>query len=70
MAAIYLYEKMVSNCNSTSTFPRTDWLDGKHVVFGNVISGADVVRKMERCGSKSGKINQKVTIVACGELKG
>ena len=48
---------------------RTDWLDGKHVVFGHVISGADVVRKMEKCGSKTGSTLQKVSISACGELK-
>ncbi|XP_055540934.1 peptidyl-prolyl cis-trans isomerase E [Wyeomyia smithii] len=61
------------NTNGSQFFictEKTDWLDGKHVVFGNVISGADVVRKMERCGSKAGKVSQKVMIVACGELKG
>ncbi|XP_058450037.1 peptidyl-prolyl cis-trans isomerase E [Malaya genurostris] len=61
------------NTNGSQFFictEKTDWLDGKHVVFGNVISGADVVRKMERCGTKAGKVNQKVMIVACGELKG
>ncbi|XP_055638467.1 peptidyl-prolyl cis-trans isomerase E [Toxorhynchites rutilus septentrionalis] len=61
------------NTNGSQFFictEKTDWLDSKHVVFGNVISGADVVRKMERNGTKSGKVNQKVTIVACGELKG
>lgn len=48
---------------------RTTWLDGKHVVFGHVISGADVVKKIERCGSKGGTPSQKITIYACGELK-
>ncbi|XP_053675515.1 peptidyl-prolyl cis-trans isomerase E [Anopheles nili] len=62
-----------ANTNGSQFFictEKTDWLDGKHVVFGNVISGADVVRKMERCGSKGGRVQQKVTIVACGEIKG
>lgn len=48
---------------------KTDWLDGKHVVFGHVISGADVVRKIEKVGSKTGTPSQKVTIHASGELK-
>ena len=51
------------------TTAKTDWLDSKHVVFGHVISGADVVRKMEKCGSKSGTPTSKVTIQNCGELK-
>ncbi|XP_055299843.1 peptidyl-prolyl cis-trans isomerase E [Sitodiplosis mosellana] len=51
------------------TTTKTDWLDGKHVVFGHVISGAEVVRKMEKIGSKSGSPSQKVSISACGELK-
>lgn len=48
---------------------RTDWLDNKHVVFGHVISGLDVLKKMERYGSKSGTVSSKVTISNCGELQ-
>lgn len=51
------------------TTQKTDWLDNKHVVFGHVISGADVVKKMEKCGSKSGTPTAKITIHNCGELK-
>ncbi|KAI9190862.1 cyclophilin-like domain-containing protein [Polychytrium aggregatum] len=50
------------------TLERTPWLDGKHVVFGEVISGFDVVRKMEKAGSSSGATSKKVVIADCGEL--
>ena len=46
----------------------TDWLDGKHVVFGHVVDGMDVVRKIEAIGSQSGKTSKKVVIEDCGEL--
>lgn len=46
----------------------TSWLDGKHVVFGEVTSGMDVVKKVESLGSSSGQTRQKITIADCGEL--
>lgn len=46
----------------------TQWLDGKHVVFGKVVEGLDVVDKMEGCGSSSGKTKGKVAIADCGQL--
>lgn len=50
-----------------------DWcfsgrLDGKHVVFGRVKEGMNVVEAMERCGSKDGKTSKKITITDCGQL--
>jgi len=47
----------------------TPWLNGKHVVFGQVLEGYDTVLKMEAVGSRSGATSQKVVIEDCGELK-
>ncbi|TJZ54576.1 peptidylprolyl isomerase [Streptomyces piniterrae] len=46
----------------------TSWLDGKHVVFGEVTGGMDVVKKVEALGSQSGKTAQKVVIDESGQL--
>ncbi|KAJ2700626.1 Peptidyl-prolyl cis-trans isomerase [Coemansia spiralis] len=50
------------------TTVKTAWLDGKHVVFGEVTDGMDIVKKIEKLGSDSGKTSKKVTIIDCGEL--
>ena len=47
----------------------TNWLDGKHVVFGKVIEGMDVVKNVESMGSQSGKTSAEILIADCGELK-
>ena len=47
----------------------TPWLDGKHVVFGSVVEGMDVVKAIEKVGSDSGKTSAKVVITDCGEMK-
>jgi peptidylprolyl isomerase len=46
----------------------TPWLDGKHVVFGRVAEGDDVVAAMEAVGSAGGATSQQVAIADCGEL--
>jgi cyclophilin family peptidyl-prolyl cis-trans isomerase len=48
----------------------TDWLDGKHVVFGEVAdeSGMAIVKKIEGLGSRSGATSAKVTIAESGQL--
>jgi peptidyl-prolyl isomerase D len=48
----------------------TPHLDGKHVVFGEVINGKGVVRKIENLPTQSDKPVEDVTIVDCGQLSG
>lgn len=51
------------------TVKDTPHLDGKHVVFGEVIEGyEDVVKKMEALGSDDGSTSKKITIEDCGVL--
>ena len=47
----------------------TSWLDGRHVVFGQVLEGEDVVKAIEAVGSSSGQPQQTVRIATSGELK-
>ncbi|XP_062858768.1 peptidyl-prolyl cis-trans isomerase F, mitochondrial [Trichomycterus rosablanca] len=48
---------------------KTEWLDGKHVVFGEVKEGMEVLKKVEAFGSRSGKTSKRIVISDCGELK-
>mmetsp|Transcript_17877 Transcript_17877/g.26133 ORF Transcript_17877/g.26133 Transcript_17877/m.26133 type:complete len:200 (+) Transcript_17877:54-653(+) len=52
------------------TTVKTSWLDGKHVVFGKVIEGEDVVRLVEKQGSKNGIPRSEIMIVKSGEITG
>eukprot|EP00283_Hemiselmis_rufescens_P005545 CAMPEP_0173435574 /NCGR_PEP_ID=MMETSP1357-20121228/15409_1 /TAXON_ID=77926 /ORGANISM="Hemiselmis rufescens, Strain PCC563" /LENGTH=197 /DNA_ID=CAMNT_0014400575 /DNA_START=60 /DNA_END=651 /DNA_ORIENTATION=- len=48
------------------TTVETPWLDGRHVVFGKVVEGMDVVEKLEGQGSQSGQTKAKCSITDCG----
>merc|ERR1712183_1214410 len=52
------------------TTVKTSWLDGRHVVFGKVIEGMDVVTAVEAVGTSSGKPSKPVTIADSGVLEG
>ncbi|KAJ3330305.1 hypothetical protein HDU76_005982 [Blyttiomyces sp. JEL0837] len=47
---------------------KTEWLDNAHVVFGSVVSGMDVVKKIESYGSDEGDTSAKIVITNCGQL--
>jgi cyclophilin family peptidyl-prolyl cis-trans isomerase len=58
------------NTNGSQFFlctAKTPWLDGKHVVFGKVVEGMEVVKSIEDVGSQSGETSQRVYIKDCGQ---
>ena len=50
------------------TFGATDWLDGAHTVFGELIEGEDVLKSIEAAGSRNGNTNGALKIDDCGEV--
>ncbi|KAL1777774.1 peptidyl-prolyl cis-trans isomerase A [Sigmodon hispidus] len=59
------------NTNSSQFFictAKTEWLDGKHVVFGKVKGDMNIVEAMEHFGSRNAKTSKKITISNCGQL--
>jgi cyclophilin family peptidyl-prolyl cis-trans isomerase len=44
------------------TFVPTSWLDGKHTIFGEVVDGMDVVKRLEAGGSESGQTSEPLSI--------
>ncbi|XP_057573537.1 peptidyl-prolyl cis-trans isomerase A-like [Hippopotamus amphibius kiboko] len=59
------------NTNSLQFFictAKTEWLDGKHVVFGKVKEHMNIVEVMECFGSRNGKTSKKITIADCGQI--
>merc|ERR1711962_93336 len=58
------------NTNGSQFFictAKTQWLDGKHVVFGKVVEGMEVVKAIESFGSQSGKTQKKICVADCGQ---
>ena len=51
------------------TFAQTPWLDGNHVVFGQMVDGDQVLSAMEAQGSQNGQPKAVIEITDCGELE-
>lgn len=56
-----------NNSNFFVTFAPCPWLDGKHVVFGHLIAGSEVLDAIEEVGTERGKPRQRVWVHDCGE---
>jgi len=51
------------------TLAPAPWLDGKHTVFGKVVRGRDVCKKLEKYGTKDGKPTAKIVVADCGQIE-
>ena len=59
------------NTNGSQFFictSKTEWLDNKHVVFGQVVDGLEVVKQVESYGTQSGTTKAKIKVADCGQL--
>ncbi|XP_059834965.1 peptidyl-prolyl cis-trans isomerase-like [Hypanus sabinus] len=59
------------NTNGSQFFictDKTNWLNGKHVVFGRVVEGYDVIQQTESKGSQCGETGVTVCILDCGTM--
>jgi len=68
-----LYSPLTTTLIAGSQFfictSKTPHLDGRHVVFGVVEDGWDVVKKIESYGSRSGTPSKKIVITKAGILE-
>ncbi|KAK8849421.1 hypothetical protein IAR55_004753 [Kwoniella newhampshirensis] len=52
-----------------TTAEKCDWLDGKHTVFGELVSGQSVLKEIESKGNKDGRPpKDKIIISSCGAV--
>merc|ERR1712224_171651 len=52
------------------TVAPTPWLDGRHVVFGRVVEGMEMAKKIESFGSQSGTTKKTIKVHDCEDVTG
>uniref|UniRef100_A0A7N6FKG2 Peptidyl-prolyl cis-trans isomerase n=1 Tax=Anabas testudineus TaxID=64144 RepID=A0A7N6FKG2_ANATE len=58
-----------NGCQFFITCTKCDWLDGKHVVFGKVVDGLLIMRKIENVPTgPNNKPKLPIVIAQCGEM--
>ena len=58
-----------NNSQFLVTFGETPWLDGYHVVVGELVEGEEVLREVETIGTRDGKAKEVIKIENCGEVR-
>ena len=58
-----------NGCQFFVALGEAPWLDGKHVAFGRVSSGLEVLRAIEERGSAPGRTRGVVVVANCGQLQ-
>jgi len=58
-----------NNSQFLVTFDETPWLDGYHVIVGEMVEGEEVLKEIETLGSREGKPKAVIKVEDCGEVR-
>lgn len=61
-----LLGRLVLTCAARCFYEQCPWLDGRHVVFGQVVDGLDIVKQIETFGSQTGRTNGQIKVDKSG----
>jgi peptidylprolyl isomerase len=67
MLAVAATNKKKAGSQFFVTTVKAQWLTGKHVIFGTVLDGLDVIKEIEKKGTYGGKPRAVITIAECGQ---
>ncbi|KRX07942.1 Cyclophilin-like peptidyl-prolyl cis-trans isomerase domain [Pseudocohnilembus persalinus] len=57
-----------NSCQFYITFDKCPWLDGKNVIFGEVVNSQQALKNLEKNGSQTGEPQNEIIIVDSGEI--